>query len=175
MAFVIGGVVALLVIFLLAYITIKKPVFGEVIIALAVLMILTSTFFYFQKDKRVENKKQLIPLEQIELIDITHSLAYGNYYKLTAQLKNQSQKYRLQSINLKLSFLNCPSAEVSNYTNCKLISEKHHKIKTRLAAQQSSAIESYFLLEDEAVLAIINANNTNSIHWRIELVSGSAR
>ena len=175
MAFVIGVVVALLVIFLLAYITIRKPVFGEVIIALAVLMILTSTFFYFQKDKRVENKKQLIPLEQIELTNIHHTLAYGNYYKLTARLKNQSQKYRLQSIELKLSFLNCPSPEVSDYKNCQLISEKHHKIDTRLAAQQSAPIESYFLLDDEAVLAVINAKKAGSVHWKIELVNSYAR
>lgn len=175
MGFVIGVVVALLVIFLLAFITIKKPVFGEIMIALVVIMILTSTYFYFQKDERVENKKHLIPVEQIELTDIQHSLAYGNYYKLTALLKNHSQKYRLQSIELKLSFLNCPPLEVSNYNNCQLISEKHHKIKTRMPAQQSAPIESYILLDDEAVLAVINDKNAGSIHWKIELLNGSAR
>jgi len=175
MAFVIGVVVALLVIFLLVYMTIKKPVFGEVMIALAVIMILGSTFFYFQKDTRVENKKNLIPLNEIELTDIRHKLAYGNYYKLSAQLKNNSQKYRLQTIKLKLSFLNCPSPEVNDYKNCKLISEKNHTIDTRMPAQQSAAIESYFLLEDEAVLAVINSENSASIHWKIELLNGSAR
>jgi hypothetical protein len=175
MGFVIGVVVALLVIFLLAYITIKKPVFGEVMIALAILMILTSTFFYFQKDNRLANKKNLIPLEQIELTDIRHTLAYGNYYKLTAHLKNLSEKYRLQSIELKLSFLNCPSLEVSNYNNCKLISEKHHKINTRMSAQKSAPIESYFLLDDEAVLAVINAKKAGSVHWKIEVLNGYAR
>ncbi len=175
MAFVIGVVVALLVIFLLTYMTIKKPVFGEVMIALAVIMILGSTFFYFQKDKRVENKKHLIPVNEIVLTDIRHNLAYGNYYKLTAQLKNNSQKYRLQTIKLKLSFLNCPSEKVNDDKNCKLISETTHSIDTRMPAQQSAAIESYFLLDDEAVLAVINSENSESIHWKIELLNGSAR
>ena len=48
MGFVIGVVVALIVVFLLAYITIKKPVFGEIVIAISVLMVLAAVFFYFQ-------------------------------------------------------------------------------------------------------------------------------
>ncbi|MCU7939919.1 MAG: hypothetical protein KZQ64_03740 [gamma proteobacterium symbiont of Bathyaustriella thionipta] len=172
MGFVIGVVVALLVIFLLAFITIKKPVFGEIMIALAVLMIVASTFLYFQKDNRVENKKNLIPLEQIELTDIQHTLAYGNYYKLTAQLNNKSEKYRLQSIRLKLSFLNCDAVKSSDYKNCQLISEKYHTIKTRTPARQTEPVESYFLLDDEAVLAVIN---TGTVHWKIELLNGFAR
>lgn len=175
MGFVIGVVVALLVIFLLAFITAKKPVFGEVMIGLAVIMILTSIYFYFQKDNRVENKKSLIPIEQIELTDIHHSLAYGDYYKLTANLTNQSQKYRLQSITLKLSFLNCPTPETIDYKKCQLISEKKHNIKTRMPAKQSGAIESYFLLDDEAVLALINSKEKSLIQWKIELLSGFAR
>lgn len=176
MGFVIGVVVALVVIFLLAFITVKKPVFGEVMIALAVVMILASTFFYYQKDTRVENKKHLIPVEQIQLTDIKHVLAYGNYYKLTANLKNQSDKYRLQSIVLKLSFLNCaPSDSGRDDTNCQLITEKHHKINTRLAAQQAADIETYFLLDDAAVLALINSDKKTAVHWKIELLNGVAR
>ncbi len=157
MGFVIGVVVALIVVFLLAYITVKKPAFGEVIIALSVLMILAAVFFYFQKDNRVENKKNLIPVEQIELSDISHSLAYGNYYKLTAHLKNLSQRYRLQSIILRLSFFQCPElfkqASDKSFKNCRLVTEKQHKIDTRLAARQSVDIESYILLDDDSFFA----------------------
>lgn len=175
MGFVVGAIVALLVIFLLAFITAKKPVFGEVMIALAVLMILAATFFYFQKDSQIEKKKRLIPIEQIELTDIRHTLAYGNYYKLSAHLKNHSQKYRLQAIELKLSFFNCPSPDVKDFKNCKLISEKHHKIDTRLSAQQSAPIESYVFLDDEAVLALINSGNERALHWKIELLNSFSR
>ena len=49
MGFVLGVVAALLVIFLLTYITLKKPVFGRILIALSLVLVLTSTFLYFQK------------------------------------------------------------------------------------------------------------------------------
>lgn len=174
MGFVIGVVVALIVIFLLAYITIKKPVFGEIVIAIAVLMVLAAVFFYFQKDDRVEKTKQLIPLSEIELTDITHQLAYGNYHKLTARVKNLSQKYRLQAIILNLSFFQCPKVMLeqkdNNFSDCRLLTQKEHKVNTRLAAGQSSEIESYILLDDDVLLQA-----KKSLQWKIELLSGVAR
>ena len=188
MGFVIGAVVALVVIFLLSYITVKKPVFGEVMIALSLLMIVTALFFYFQQDEREENRKHLIPLEQIELSDFSHSLAYGNNYKLTAQLKNKSQRYRLQSINLKILFYQCPASFKSTtdkqFENCRLVIEKEHSIKTRLAPQQSSHIESYILLDDdvlsEADGSLMGADGSllkadGSLQWQIQIVNGIAR
>jgi len=200
MGFVIGVVVALIVVFLLAYITIKKPVFGEVIIALSVLMVLAAVFFYFQKDNRVENKKNLIPIEQIKLSDFSHSLAYGNYYKLTAHLKNQSPRYRLQSIVLQISFFQCPASfdlksddlKIENkFKSCHLLSEKQHTIETRLAAQQAADIESYILLDDDVLLdagsslspaegSLPQAEGSlsrakGSIQWQIKIINGIAR
>jgi len=174
MALVIGVIVVLLVIFLLAYITIKKPVFGEVIIVLAVIMILTAIFFYFQKNNRIEKKKELIPLQQIELTQSSYKLAYGNYYKFSAQLKNQSKKYRLQAITLKISFFNCPLKVPKDFEQCQLLSEKEHTIDTRLEAQHSAPIEGYFLLDNKDVLAI-SSDSKDFIIRKIELLSGTAR
>ncbi len=174
MGFVIGVVVALTVVFLLAYITIRKPVFGEVVIAVSVLMVLAAVFFYFQKDERVEKKKQLIPLSEIELTDVRHVLAYGNYHKLTAQLKNRSVKYRLQAIILNLSFFQCPKAAEapvdSDFAECRLLMQKQHTIKTRLSAGSSEKIESYILLDDDVLLQA-----QKPVRWKIELLSGMAR
>ena len=198
MGFVVGAVVALIVVFLLAYITIKKPVFGEVIIAISVLMILAATFFYFQKDNRVENKKSLIPLDEIQLSDIFHSLAYGYYHKLNAHLQNNSKTHRLQSIILAINFYECPGNRDAikdvQYESCRLLTEKQHKVDTRLAAQQGSDIETYVLLDDEILVEAYNAlqaegsllaegslpaegsSPTNkTIQWQIKLINGIAR
>ena len=191
MGFVIGAVVALIVIFLLTYITIKKPVFGEVIIVLSIIMILAATFFYFQKDNRVENKKSLISLEEIKLTDIKHHLAYGNYHKLTANLKNESPRYRLQSINLNLSFFHCPQfnsdsnsgldsgLKEGSFKDCELLLEKAHEVDTRLPSQQETTIESYVLLDDEIFSSSKSSDDTpqdnKQIHWKVEVVSGVAR
>lgn len=175
MSLLTGAIVLLVVIFLLAYITVKKPGFGEMIIALAIILILIATFFYFQKDNRIEKKKQLIPLSQIELSDMSCELSYGNYYKLNAQLKNQSEKYRLQAIVLNISFFNCPASQIAqsrDFSQCRLIAEKKHQIDTRLAAQHSSLIESYFLLDNEK----LQSNKTSAVIVRkIDLLSGIAR
>jgi len=174
MTLVIGVVVALVVVFLLTYITVRKPAFGEVVIALAVLMILAAVFLYFQKDNRIERKKELIPLEQIELTQVSYKLAYGDYYKLSAQLRNQSQKYRLQSIMIKISFFNCPTENTTDFKQCQLMSARKHSIDTRLAAQQSTAIEGYFLLDNKEIIALNSASNTFIIR-KIDLLSGTAR
>lgn len=205
MGFVIGAVVAIIVVFLLAYITVKKPVFGEVIIALSVLMILAAVFFYFQKDNRIENKKSLIPIEQIELSDFSHSLAYGNYHKLTAHLKNQSLRYRLQSIVLQIAFFQCPATFVAKtdsliidnkFESCNLLSEKQHTIETRLSAQHAANIESYILLDDDVLLdaGLIQTGSSlpqadgslpkaegsspraeGSVQWQVKIINGIAR
>jgi len=169
MVLVISVVVFLVIIFLLAYITIKKPAFGEIVIAIAVLMILASTFLYFQKDNRIEKKKQLIPVNEIELSNIQHQWAYGNYHKLTGHLKNNSEKYRLQSVELSVSFLDCPDS-ASNESQCQLLIKNQYKIDTRLSAQKSKNIETYILLDN------IKPKQENSfLKWQITLESGSAR
>ncbi len=173
MGFVIGAAVASIVIFLLAYITIRKPVFGETVIVLAVLMILASTFFYFQTDARVEKKKNLIPMEEIQLSNVSHKLAYGDYHKLTGHLNNLSNKHRLQSINLNIKFFECPpeveaQAKI-NEKSCQLIVEKAHPIKARLSAGQSRDVETYVLLDDKALI------DKPSLVWQVKLVSGVAR
>ena len=180
MGFVIGAVVALVVIFLLAYITVKKPVFGEVMIVLSLLMVIVSTFFYFQKDNRVENKKNLIPVEQIELSDVSHHLAYGYYHKLTAHLSNLSQKYRLQSIIINIRFFQCPEkhdlTKDKAFDNCRLLTEKQHKIDTRLSPKQSSDIESYILLDDKVLITAYGSMPAKgSIQWQTKVVTGIAR
>ncbi len=173
MGFVIGVVVALIVIFLLAYITVKKPVFGEVIIGLSVLMIMASTFFYFQKDERAENKKNLIPTEEIESSGFSHSLAYGNYYKLTSEIKNNSQRYQLRSIVLDVKFFKCPASfdtkKTEKFEQCQQVADKQHKIDIRLAPQQTSQVETYLLL-DENELA-----DAQNLQWKIEIINGVAR
>ncbi|MCK5697688.1 MAG: hypothetical protein KAI02_05970 [Gammaproteobacteria bacterium] len=174
MTLVIGVVVALVVVFLLAYITIRKPAFGEIVIALAILMILAAVFFYFQKDNRIERKKELIPLNQIELTQVSYTLAYGHYYKLSGQLSNQSKKYRLQSIMLKVSFFNCPTAKTTDFKQCQLMSAKNHSIKTRLAPQQSTAVEGYFLLDNKEI-SVLNSASTQFVIRKIDLLSGTAR
>lgn len=187
MGFVIGAVVALIVIFLLTYITVKRPVFGEVVIVLSVLMIIVAVFFYFQTDKREEKKKNLIPLDEIQLSNISHKLAYGYYHKLTAHAKNLS-KYRLQSINFNIHFYQCPinynTLQDTDYSTCKLLIEKQHKLDIRLSAEQGRDIETYVLLDDAVLVSAYDSLSTSadgslpavgSIQWQVTLTNGVAR
>ena len=173
MGFVVGVVAALLVIFLLSYITIKKPVFGRVLIAVSVILIALSTFFYFQLDKRVEKKKTLIPTSEIILGDIVYNYDYGNYFKLTGSIQNLSKRFRLQSILIKISFYQCSAGKNKSKLAtkvddrlCEFIEEKQINIKTRLAKAQSGQFETYILLEKNKYLPLV---------WKVELVSGVAR
>ncbi len=173
MGFVIGVVVALIVIFLLAYITAKKPVFGKVVIGLSVLMIMASTFFYFQKDEHAEKKKNLIPIEEIKSSGFSHSLAYGNYYKLTSEIKNNSQRYQLRSIVLDVKFFKCPASfdteKAAKFEQCQQVADKQHKIDIRLAPQQTSQVESYLLLGENELA------DAQNLQWKIEIINGVAR
>jgi prepilin signal peptidase PulO-like enzyme (type II secretory pathway) len=172
MGFVVGVVAALLVIFLLTYITLKKPVFGRVLIALSVVMIALSVFFYFQKDERVEKQKSLIPPEQIILSDISYAYAYGSFYKLTATVENRSERYRLQAILLNISFFQCKQSNTgqvitdNSMADCQLVKSKEIEVKTRLAPKKTGQLESYVLLDKEG---------DSSLQWQVKLVSGIAR
>ena len=177
MGFVIGVIGALLVIFLLSYITIKKPKFGRTLIVLCLVLIGLSTYFYFQKDKRVEKRQSLIPLSEIQLSDIRHEYAYGSYYKLTGKVHNDSQRYRLQSMNLRISFYQCPESANAgkktspkqtdkNYNDCQLANQKEILVKTRLASGSTGGFEKYILLDQEHARKFI---------WHIDLISGVAR
>ncbi|WP_198264661.1 hypothetical protein [sulfur-oxidizing endosymbiont of Gigantopelta aegis] len=176
MGFVIGAVVSLIVVFLLVYITIKKPTFGKVVIALALVMVITAVFFYFQEDNRVEKKKHLIPLEQVELSTVEHKWSYGNFYKLNAEIKNNSPRYRLQSIILQISLFKCPTPN-----NCQSVLQLKHKIDTRLAAQQSKKIDSHILLEPELFAKNLSESkkdktiDVDSLQWKIKLLEVNAR
>ena len=165
MGFVVGIVAALLVIFLLTYITLKKPVFGRILIAISVSLVLLSTFFYFQKDKRVEKLQQRITLEEIVMTDVKFDYAYGSYYKLSGTIANRSNRYRLQAVNLKISFYKCPD-EKSQWQDCELIKDMAHTMKTRLAANQTAPFETYLLLDQENYL---------SLRLKTEIISGLAR
>ncbi|MCU7836813.1 MAG: hypothetical protein KZQ83_16380 [gamma proteobacterium symbiont of Taylorina sp.] len=169
MGFFYGLIAILFIIFLLAYTRIKKPLFGNALITITLLLISLSTFFYFQMDKRIEKKQQLIPVEEISLTDVNSSLAYGNNYKLAAKIKNHSKRYRLQSVNLQIEFLKCQSAQ-QQLGKCLLLKKGQYKIKTRLAASQSSNIEKYIMLDD---LGVFNKNDI--LRWKVEVLSGVAR
>lgn len=172
MGFIVGVVGALLVIFLLSYITIKKPNFGRSLIVLSLLLITLSIFFYFQKENRVDKRRSLISNDEITLSNIKHEYAYGNFYKLTGNIHNQSNRYRLQSITVKISFLQCPEKNIKisdkevSKNNCELIEDKVAVIKTRLAAEDSGNFEHYLLLEKEKLAGL---------RWKVELISGIAR
>jgi len=165
MGFVLGVVAALLVIFLLTYITLKKPVFGRILIALSLVLVLTSTFLYFQKDKRVEKQQKLISVDEIVISDVKFDYAYGSFYKLAGTITNQSTRYRLQSVNLKLSFYQCAD-DNSQWQDCVLKNEISDTVKTRLAAEQSTSFESYLLLEQE---------DYSSLRLKLDIISGIAR
>ena len=165
MGFVVGVVAALLVIFLLIYITLKKPVFGRILIALSLVLVLTSTFLYFQKDKRVEKQQTLIAIDEIVISDFKFDYAYGSFYKLAGTIANQSTRYRLQSVNLKLSFYQCADKN-SQWQDCELKNEISETVKTRLAAEQSASFETYLLLEQE---------DYSSLRLKLEVISGIAR
>lgn len=169
MGFVIGVLAALIVTFLLGYITVKKPFFGGVLISISLLIIVLSIFFYFQEDSRLDKKKQLITVDQVELSDINYGFAYGNNYKLTANIRNLSARFRLQSILLKISFFQCNETE-ENIENCQLVFEKQHEVVTRLAAEQSAKIETYLQLDDPELM-----HNKDSLRWQVKLISAMAR
>ena len=180
MGFVVGVVAALLVVFLLGYITIKKPAFGETVIAVSIVLIALSTYLYFQQDNRLEKKKALIPNSEIVISDINYAYDYGNYFKLTGSIKNLSNRYRLQAILVKISFYRCPdytNKEANKEANkkdiievidesCEFIEDKELKIKTRLAKAKSGQFETYVLLDKNKFIPLI---------WKLELISGVAR
>ena len=177
MGFVIGVIGALLVIFLLSYITVKKPKFGRSLIVLCLILIGLATYFYFQKDKRVEKRLSLIPLSEIQLSDINHEYAYGSYYKLTGKVHNDSQRYRLQSMNLMVSFYQCPQSDNTgkktslkqtdkDYKDCQLAGQKEILVKTRLASGTTGDFEKYIILDQE---------HARQFLWHIDLISGVAR
>lgn len=177
MAFVIGILAALLIVFLLSYAVIKKPKFGGALIVVSLLMIALSIFFYFQKDKRVEKRASLIPIEQIKLSNLDYEFAYGTNYKLTATVKNNSPRYRLQWILIKVSFLHCQSklklVQSDNelaIENCEVLQTKEQKVPTRLGSQSSSNIETYVALDKNKVW-----NNRQELTWKVELTGSKAR
>ena len=187
MGLVIGVLAALIVVFLLGYITVKKPVFGSVLISISLLFILISTFFYFQKDSRIENKKLRIPVDQIELSDVNYGFAYGNNYRLTAIIKNNSTRYRLQTVFLQISFLHCKGSDNSLEPvnslesvnslgsanapeDCQLLEKRLHKVETRLPREKSTKIETYIQLDDALL-----QQKVGYIHWQVEIASGIAR
>ena len=169
MGFFYGVIAVLFVIFLLAYVRIKKPLFGNILIAITLLLIVLSTVLYFQKDKRIEKKEHLIPIDQIVLSQINSSLSYGDNYKLTAKVENLSKRYRLQSVNIQITFLKC-NAENAQEENCQILGEGHYAIKTRLAAEQSTHIEKYIMLDN-----IPELKGTEVLRWKIKTLSGVAR
>jgi len=174
MGLIIGFFAALIVVFLLGYITVKKTVFGEVLIAISLILILLATFLYFQKDNREEKKKQKIPVEQIQLSDISYGLAYGNYYKLTANIKNSSSRYRLQSVLLDVSFYQCKT-ESSSFENCQLLEKRQHNVDTRLASGKTEKIETYLLLNDTLTQQNIPVKERGAVRWQIKIATGTAR
>jgi len=165
MGFIVGVVAALLVTFLLTYITVKKPVFGRILIAISVSLVLLSIFSYFQKDKRVEKQQQRIALEEIVITDVQFDYAYGSFYKLSGTIANHSNRYRLQAVNLKIAFYKCPDVK-SHWQDCELINDMAHTIKTRLAAKQTAPFETYLLLDQK---------NYRSLRLKTEIISGVAR
>ncbi|MDX2503305.1 MAG: hypothetical protein QNL62_02325 [Gammaproteobacteria bacterium] len=174
MGLVIGVLAGLLVVFLLGYVTVKKPVFGGVLSSISLILVLIVIFFYFQEDKRVENQKQRIPVDQIGISDINHSFAYGNNYKLTANIINNSPRYRLQAVFLQVSFLQCGEDE-SSPENCQLIEKKLHKVSTRLAPGRSASIEAYIKLDDSVQAQGSVSQRMKNIRWQVKVASGVAR
>ncbi len=173
MGFIIGAVAASVVVFLLAWLTVKNPKAGKIEITLVVILIALAVFLYFYEDKRVEIHKNLIPLEQIQLSDIKHQWAYGAYYKLTAKITNKSSKYRLQSVDLKVSFYNCPqNTKAPKLDQCELINSLMHTVRTRLDALKSRDVEAYLLLDDNLLGDKVPADKLN---WKVEVASGLAR
>ena len=165
MGFFYGLIAVLFIIFLLSYTRIKKPLFGNILIAITLLLVILSTFFYFQMDKRIDKKLHLIPLDEIEISQIHYTLSYGNNYKLTAKIDNHSKRYRLQAINLQIIFLKC----LAN-AQCAEIKQQQYRIKTRLAPNESTLIEKYIMLDDiEAI------SDKEVLQWKIEVISGVAR
>jgi hypothetical protein len=165
MGFVVGVIAALLVIFLLSYVTVKKPAFGRVLIAISVLLVLLSTYLYHQKEDRVELRHQLISVNQIKLSDVNFKYAYGSYFRLTGQVENQSTKYRLQAVDLRLKFYRCEQERMP-IAECELVEEMVHEAKTRLAAENSGKFESYLLLDTEKF---------KKLRLDVEVISGTAR
>ncbi len=167
MGFMIGVAAALLVIFLLAWLTVKNPGAGWIVSIIALILVIIAVYFYFQEDQRVQKQKSLIPLEQIQLSNISHQLAYGNYYKLTGKLSNKSSRYRLQAIDLNIIFYKCPDPE-STLSQCHKINSLQHTLRTLLDAQKSKPIEVYLLLNDE----LLGDVSADKLRWQVDVVYG---
>mgnify|MGYP001825308973 FL=1 len=176
MALVYGVLAALLVIFLLALVTSRKPKFGIGLSIVTVFLIILAIIFYSREDSRLETQKSRIPVEQIVLSDVSSTLSYGNTYQITGQLQNQSSRYMLASILLDIQVYDCArekvTQDVENNTKvdkeCVLLQSKQHKVDTRMPPESLKSLETYVLFD------AVNGNKT-TLKWDIKVLSGIGR
>ena len=175
MALVAGIIAGLLVTFLLIYTVTKKPLFGSVLIIVSLFLVALSTYLYWHMEDRVENRKSKITVDEIVLSDIKHQYAYGNNYQLSFSVTNQSEKYRLQSLELKILLLNCvhSSNEHHAQNDCQTISEIDHKLKARIPIKSTKTLQTYLQL-DNSVEGINDTIHVEKLMWQVNVVSGFA-
>jgi len=176
MTLVYGTLAALLVIFLLAMVTVRKPKFGIGLSIATVLLIALAVIFYTGEDSRLEKQKSRIPVEQMLLTDIKAKLSYGNTYRISGKLENQSPRYMLASIMMDIHVYDCSgekfsqSAEKTKWgdKDCVLLQQKKHKVDTRMLPETSKSIETYVLFD------ALNGNDEN-LQWDIRVINGIGR
>lgn len=176
MALVYGILGALLVIFLLAMVIVRKPKFGIGLSIATISLIALAIIFYSGEDSRREMQKSRIPVEQIILTDIESELSYGNTYRISGKLENQSPQYMLASIMLDIHVYDC-SAKKARQTvevvtpdinDCVLLQQKQQKVDTRMLPESSKFIETYVLFD------ALNGNKKPE-WWDIRVISGIGR
>ncbi len=171
MSLVYGVLAALVVIFLLAMVTVRKPKFGIGLSIVTLILISLAVIFYSGEDNRLDKQKSRIPVEQIILTDTQSRLSYGNTYKITGKLENRSTRYMLASIMLDIQVYACSNKEddqTETDSGCDLLQQKQHKVDTRMKAETSRSFETYVIFD------ALNGNKGN-LKWDIKVLSGIGR
>jgi len=134
----ISSIFIILIVFLTAYVIIKKPTWGLSLLAIILLVIIFALYWNLSEHKREQSLQDKIAVNQVLLVDQRLRKAYGNHYQYQANVLNQSQS-KLDFVILSLQ-LDCSQ----QITNCQISTQQ--KVKLWLLPQQQKLLTVYFMV-----------------------------
>jgi len=161
--FLVYGIIALLAIgFLVMFVYVRKPKYGIELALVVCLLVLTSSYFYLSEDSRVIKSEQKVLPNELVFNKLEVSPAYGSYYKIVANLTNQSEDYQVISILLRLTLKNCEQDK------CSVDEKSEKRVKVWLKSESSKTFETYIGFEKLA-------KQRSAKEWQLEIVSSQAK
>jgi len=161
--FVVYGIIALLVLgFLVAFVYVKKPKYGLALGTIVFFLVVGASVLYLSEDKRVQKSEQKIAANELRLDNVVMVPAYGNNYKINAQLSNLSTRYQVTSVLLRLDLKDCGTGQCIDEAS----SEK--RVKVWLKPGNKKNFETYIKFEQLA-------RERSKQEWQLNIVSSLAK